>query len=135
LITPNIPEASVLSGSSHKELGGYGGGRGQTPLFRVYLTWLLREATSTVKQLGTYFAQPQLGSGSNTGGCTPRIIMVLGCTLSSAVAAELAKGNPPLRAYAKARRFLQKALERSLNIGRGYGPLNPMYNLPGFREE
>ncbi|MEM3794944.1 MAG: bifunctional hydroxymethylpyrimidine kinase/phosphomethylpyrimidine kinase [Thermoprotei archaeon] len=57
-----------------------------------------------------------------------------GCTRSSVVAAEAAKGDPPLRAYSEPRRLLQQTLERRLNIGRGRVLLNLMQGISGFSE-
>lgn len=47
-----------------------------------------------------------------------------GCTFSAAICANLAKGKDVLEAIRSARAFLQMALEDSLSIGRGFGPLN-----------
>lgn len=49
-----------------------------------------------------------------------------GCTFASAIAAELAKGHPPLEAVRVAKAYLAAALQAAmnLNIGRGHGPLN-----------
>lgn len=55
-----------------------------------------------------------------------------GCTFSSAIAAFLAKGEDPLQAVKKAKEYIQGAIEQSLSLGQGYGPLNHMwmfYNL------
>lgn len=49
-----------------------------------------------------------------------------GCTLASAIAAELAKGADATQAVGEAKRYLTAALRSaaSLHLGRGYGPLN-----------
>lgn len=52
-----------------------------------------------------------------------------GCTLSSAIASYLSIYGDPMKSFTLARRFMQKAIERSLNIGHGNGPLNPMYRI------
>ncbi|MEM1526558.1 MAG: bifunctional hydroxymethylpyrimidine kinase/phosphomethylpyrimidine kinase [Ignisphaera sp.] len=48
-----------------------------------------------------------------------------GCSFSAAIAAELAKGKPIIEAVKIAKEFITKAVEYSLNIGKGYGPVNP----------
>lgn len=48
-----------------------------------------------------------------------------GCSFSAAIAAELAKGKPVVEAVRIAKEFITKAIEYSLSIGRGYGPVNP----------
>jgi hydroxymethylpyrimidine/phosphomethylpyrimidine kinase len=47
-----------------------------------------------------------------------------GCTLSSAIAANLAKGFALKEAIARAKAYLTDALNAQLNLGRGSGPLD-----------
>jgi len=47
-----------------------------------------------------------------------------GCTLSSAIAAELAKGQTLHNACINAKQYLTGALQKQLNLGRGNGPLD-----------
>ncbi|MBU0278458.1 bifunctional hydroxymethylpyrimidine kinase/phosphomethylpyrimidine kinase [Gemella sp. zg-1178] len=49
-----------------------------------------------------------------------------GCTLSSAIAANLALGFEMIDAVKKSKKFITMAIENSLNIGSGCGPTNPM---------
>lgn len=49
-----------------------------------------------------------------------------GCTLSSAIAANLGLGYDIKDAIALAKDFITKAIEHSLDIGKGPGPTNPM---------
>ncbi len=53
-----------------------------------------------------------------------------GCTFSTATAAGLACGLDPLAAVREAE-FITGAIEFSLEIGHGHGPVNPMYRLRG----
>ncbi len=50
-----------------------------------------------------------------------------GCTLSSAIAAGLALGQSVREAVSGAKAYIQGAIENSLSIGKGRGPLNHMY--------
>src|SRR5712692_4338637 len=52
-----------------------------------------------------------------------------GCTLSAALAANLAKGLDVPDAAAEAKRFVTRAIERHLEIGRGIGPVNPAWGF------
>ena len=54
-----------------------------------------------------------------------------GCTLSSAIAAELALGNPLEEAVKRAKEFLTGAIRAGLDLGRGAGPLNHAYRITG----
>jgi hydroxymethylpyrimidine/phosphomethylpyrimidine kinase len=52
-----------------------------------------------------------------------------GCTLSSAIAAYLARGLPLLDAVREAKSYLTGALKQSLSIGRGNGPVGHFWNV------
>jgi hydroxymethylpyrimidine/phosphomethylpyrimidine kinase len=52
-----------------------------------------------------------------------------GCVFSAAIAAGLAKGLDPLAAVREAKEFISGAIEFSLELGHGHGPVNPMYRL------
>jgi hydroxymethylpyrimidine/phosphomethylpyrimidine kinase len=52
-----------------------------------------------------------------------------GCSFSSAIAAELAKGADVPEAVSVAKRFVNDAIRFGLRIGHGQGPLNPMAGL------
>jgi hydroxymethylpyrimidine/phosphomethylpyrimidine kinase len=52
-----------------------------------------------------------------------------GCTLASAIAGYLAKGLELKEAVKKAREYVQGAIEHSLNLGKGHGPLNHMWQF------
>jgi hydroxymethylpyrimidine/phosphomethylpyrimidine kinase len=55
-----------------------------------------------------------------------------GCTLSAAIAAGLAHGLPPIDAIRRAKAYVSRAIETSLAIGRGHGPVN---HLAGVTSE
>ena len=52
-----------------------------------------------------------------------------GCTLSAAIAANLALGHPPFEATTRAKDYVTKALSYSLRIGKGQGPVGHFYPL------
>ncbi|MFK8185618.1 MAG: bifunctional hydroxymethylpyrimidine kinase/phosphomethylpyrimidine kinase [Phormidesmis sp.] len=52
-----------------------------------------------------------------------------GCTLSSAITANLAKGCAPLAAVKQAKHYVTQALHHSLAIGHGQGPVGHFYSL------
>ena len=52
-----------------------------------------------------------------------------GCTLSSAIAANLAKGYPLEAAVRRGKDYLTGAIAAMLDLGRGSGPLNHAYQL------
>jgi len=48
-----------------------------------------------------------------------------GCTLSAAIATELAKGSTPFNAIKNSKEFITTAIKYSLPFGSGHGPTNP----------
>lgn len=129
LITPNIPEAQVLCGLEVKRL---------------------RDVEACAKELHRTGARAVLIKGGHLEG--EKVIDVLftggdefhyfvgdrirtknthgtGCTLSAAITAFLAKGRSIEEAVQKAKEYTQKAIEKNLNLGKGRGPLNHMWNL------
>ncbi|ASC70069.1 Hydroxymethylpyrimidine/phosphomethylpyrimidine kinase [Halomicronema hongdechloris C2206] len=52
-----------------------------------------------------------------------------GCTLSAAIAANLALGYPPLAATQRAKTYVTAALHHALRIGQGQGPVGHFYPL------
>jgi len=54
-----------------------------------------------------------------------------GCTLSSAIAANLAKGHDLKTSVGRAKNYLTGALSTGLNLGKGSGPLDHGFNLRG----
>jgi hydroxymethylpyrimidine kinase/phosphomethylpyrimidine kinase len=50
-----------------------------------------------------------------------------GCAFSAAIAAFLARGSDALSAVREAKRFISGAIEFSLELGHGHGPVNPMF--------
>lgn len=57
-----------------------------------------------------------------------------GCTLSSAIAANLAEGMSVPEAVRAAKEYVTAAIEHSLPIGKGHGPTNHFYFMKGIRQ-
>ena len=55
-----------------------------------------------------------------------------GCTFSSAITSYLAKGYEIRDAVRKAKEYIQGAIENSLSLGKGHGPLNHMWPFYSF---
>lgn len=59
-----------------------------------------------------------------------------GCTLSSAIAANLAKGFELAESSARAKAYLVGALADGLDLGQGFGPMNHAFDIKAaYREE
>ena len=123
IITPNIPEAEGLLGRElSKEEPDIDAARGLAKLGCewVYLkgghlkgtaTDVLCDGSEVIVLEGVRIDTP------HTHGT--------GCTLSAALAAFLAKGLEVPDAAREAKRFVTRAIDRHLEIGKGIGPVNP----------
>ncbi|MCI6989821.1 MAG: bifunctional hydroxymethylpyrimidine kinase/phosphomethylpyrimidine kinase [Clostridiales bacterium] len=129
LITPNIPEAEVLSGQTiSDEDGMLQAARiiGETYHCAVLCKGGHRvsDANDLLYQNGAFrWFRGRRIDNPNTHGT--------GCTLSSAIAANLAKGFPLADAVQRAKDYLSGALEDMLDLGQGAGPMNHAFNLTG----
>ncbi len=135
LITPNVPEAEVLCGERIRKL------REVELCAKKLLSMGPRavlikgghlEGSKAIDVLYTggdefhYFVGDRVRT-KNTHGT--------GCTLSSAITAFLAKGLDLYEAISRAKEYVQGAIENSLSIGKGKGPLNHMWCLKGCDSE
>ena len=127
LVTPNIPEALILSGmtietkedmiTAAKQIG---------DSYRCAV--LLKGGHSVNDANDLLYAKGELIwfkgkriDNPNTHGT--------GCTLSSAIAANLAMGYDLAESIHRAKEYLSGALSALLNLGKGSGPLDHMYRI------
>lgn len=132
--TPNIPEAEILSGmpiQSPADMEAAARQIGDACRCAVLLKGghNLSDANDFLYADGTgaWFCGTRIDN-PNTHGT--------GCTLSSAIAANLAKGFDLPVSIQRAKDYLSGALEAMLNLGRGRGPMQHNFNLTGvFAQE
>ena len=127
VVTPNIPEAEVLTGSEIKtiddsrdaarEIVAMGaraavvkGGHLDGPATDIYYDGEEFRA----------FTAPRVATTSTHG---------TGCTFASATAAGLAKGLTTREAVAEAKKYVTSAIRHAFPMGSGHGPLNHFYEL------
>ena len=128
VITPNLPEAGVLTGLS------------------LSTEPDMRAAVAPLRALG---AQAVLLKGGHLDGEALLDLLVepsgqteyrdsrlhtahthgTGCTLASAIAAGVAQGLPLERAVARARAYVRVAIETAPGLGTGHGPLNHAHTV------
>lgn len=122
LLTPNIPEAELLSGEPIRDDVGLR--RAACRLCQMGARAVLikgghREGNATdVLFDGTEwqeFSAPRLETQHTHG---------TGCTYSAAIAGLLASGESLVRAVAHAKHFVHEAIRTNPGLGRGAGPLN-----------
>ena len=122
VVTPNIPEAEILSGMTISDAAGMEAAA--KAISEKYGCAVLckgghqiNDADDLLWRSGTgkWFHGKHIAN-PNTHGT--------GCTLSSAIAANLAKGFALEEAIARAKAYLTDALNAQLDLGRGSGPLD-----------
>ena len=127
VVTPNIPEAEVLSGmkilneTDRKEAAKrIGDACGCAVLVKGGHN--ISDANDLLYADGAWrlFAGRRIDN-PNTHGT--------GCTLSSAIAANLAKGFALEEAVSRAKDYISGALAAMLDLGKGSGPMNHMFDL------
>ena len=123
IVTPNIPEAEVLSG------------------LKVADAESMRAAARRIHELGP--RRVVIKGGHSDGPYVvdlyfdgenfeelkaervkTRATHGTGCTFSAAITAYLAHGLPPLEAVARAKEYLTAALQADPGLGKGIGPVN-----------
>jgi hydroxymethylpyrimidine/phosphomethylpyrimidine kinase len=138
LITPNIPEAAVLLQRSQTEM---------LPQEAIHCL------EAICKELANLGAQAVLLKGGHlTSNQSPDILYSkedealchfeaeridtinthgTGCTLSSAITANLAKGDSIRKAVLRAKEYITQALKAgaSYRLGNGHGPVHHFYNI------
>lgn len=122
LLTPNLPEVEALTGIA------------------PHNTTEMVEAGRQLQELG---ARNVLIKGGHLPGNATDVLLLgsdeyrlesprfdtinthgTGCTLSATIATFLAQGYPLRRAVERGKRFVSLAIEHSVDLGRGHGPVN-----------
>lgn len=129
LITPNIPEAKVLTGRKIEKAEDME--EAAAEIYREFGCSVLLKGGHQIhdandllyQKSGVRWFQGKRIDNSNTHGT--------GCTLSSAVASNLAKGKDMERAVEEAKNYISLALGDMLNLGKGSGPMNHAFAVEG----
>jgi hydroxymethylpyrimidine/phosphomethylpyrimidine kinase len=133
MITPNIPEAELITGIA------------------IHTTADMEQAARQLRDLGAPFVLIKGGhrasdvtdvlyDGSSFRHFPGKKVQTAhthgtGCTLSAAIATFLAKEETPAAAVAKAKEYVTECIANAMGIGKGVGPLNhlfPLYRKAGM---
>lgn len=127
VLTPNIPEAEVLLGSSIETAEDMENAAEE--ISRQYACAVLCKGGHSINDANdllyssnqaTWFAGKRIAN-PNTHGT--------GCTLSSAIASNLAKGHTMAEAVKLAKEYISGALGAMLDLGKGSGPMDHGYMI------
>ena len=129
VLTPNIPEAEILSGMTITDATGMEAAAKY--ISEKYGCAVLCKGGHKVNDaddllwrngFGKWFHGKRIDN-PNTHGT--------GCTLSSAIASNLAKGYDLDESVERAKEYISGALAAMLDLGRGSGPMNHMFAVMG----
>jgi len=129
VITPNIPEAEVLTGLHVNDLES----------MKVACIWLKEMGAQNILLKGGHLEDSELIDVLyfdekfyyyKTAKLITKDTHGTGCTLSSALAAYLARGFSLDIACQKAIDYVQKAILSNFKVGKGRGPVNHFYIIP-----
>jgi hydroxymethylpyrimidine/phosphomethylpyrimidine kinase len=130
LVTPNLPEAASLAG------------------FPVTSGDLMEDAAEAIRAMGPVAVLVKGGHLTGSSGADDlffdgdrmewiageRIATTnthgTGCTLSSSIAAYLARGDELFDAVREGKVFVTEAIRAALPLGHGIGPVDPLWGIP-----
>lgn len=133
VITPNIPEAEEILEAVN------------SPITKIQTVEHMEQAAKEIQKLGCKYVLVK--GGHATGEATDVLFNGesfvhlrgkrietknthgTGCTLSSAIASNLALGYSIEESVSLAKEYITIAIEHSLDIGKGVGPVNHFYTL------
>lgn len=138
VVTPNIPEAEVLTGQKIKNIHDMG------------------EAAQLIGDMGANYVFIKGGHFKNNANdmmYNGRTMTIFdgtridtknthgtGCSISSAICANIAKGMDAVMAVGEAKKYVRTGIEHAEDIGHGNGPIHHFYDLwktsdPNVEEE
>ena len=129
VVTPNIPEAEILSGMTITDAAGMEAAA--KVISEKYGCSVLCKGGHQINDAddllwrngsGKWFHGKRIAN-PNTHGT--------GCTLSSAIASNLAKGYDLDQSVRRAKAYISGALAAMLDLGHGSGPMDHMFDLRG----
>lgn len=127
LITPNIPEAELISSLKIRDEADME--KAAHKIYEEYGVNVLLKGGHRINDANDYLYANGSGiwikgeriDNPNTHGT--------GCTLSSAISANIAKGYDLEEAIRKAKKYLEGCLKDGLNLGKGSGPMNHAFDI------
>lgn len=129
IVTPNVPEAEKLAEMAiHSEADMQEAARRIHALGAKQV--LIKGGHSDGQPTDWLFDGQQFTSFPGQRIDTPNTHGT-GCTLSSAIASNLALGHSVEQSVALAKRYIQTAIEHAIPLGHGHGPVNHFYELYG----
>ncbi|WP_312614450.1 bifunctional hydroxymethylpyrimidine kinase/phosphomethylpyrimidine kinase [Oscillibacter sp.] len=129
VLTPNIPETEVLSGITVESAADME--RAAKAISDAYGCAVLCKGGHKLNDANDLLYRNGAARWFNGRRIDNPNTHGTGCTLSSAIAANLAKGYGLEEAVERAKAYISEALGAMLNLGAGSGPMNHAFDLTG----
>ena len=127
--TPNIPEAEILSGMKIVDEAGMI--EAAKVIAERFGCNVLVKGGHMISDANDYLFTGDSGEWLKGKRIDTHNTHGTGCTLSSAIAANLAKGYALTESVKLAKEYISGALGAMLDLGQGSGPMNHAFNLTG----
>ena len=127
VITPNIPETEVLTGTkidSKEKME-----QAAQALYNKYETAVLCKGGHSIEDANDYLYGADGGNWLESKRIDNQNTHGTGCTLSSAIASYLAQDCELTDAVIKAKEYISGALADGMDLGQGSGPLNHAFRF------
>lgn len=127
LITPNIPEAEILANT--KIVDDEDMEMAAQKIYQDFGVNVLLKGGHTINDANDFLLVDGKEIWINGNRIDNDNTHGTGCTLSSAIAANLAKGKSIEEAVRLAKKYLEGALKDGLDLGKGSGPMNHAFDI------
>src|ERR1700704_3852056 len=124
VITPNVPEAEILTGLAIKDVAGMEAAARK--IVEMGARAVIVKGGHMERAVDVLFDGAQI---TQLAGDRPKEEMLhgTGCTFAAAIAAQLASGRSLIEAATLAKAYVMKAIDRAYAIGKGRTPLDHFY--------
>lgn len=128
VVTPNIPEAEVLTGRRIQSIED-----ARAAAYEIHSqsgsAVVIKGGHAEGDQLVDLLFDGEMFTELQTARIATRNTHGTGCTFASAIAANLALGHSLVDAVVRGQAYVAGAIEHALSIGQGHGPLNHFWRV------
>ncbi|MDD7305373.1 MAG: bifunctional hydroxymethylpyrimidine kinase/phosphomethylpyrimidine kinase [Peptoniphilaceae bacterium] len=133
ILTPNIPEAEIIIEKSIKTTEDME--KAAQEISKKYGSATLIKGGHLINDANDYLYSDGRGSWFYGKRINTNNTHGTGCTLSSAIASNLAKGFDMEKSVKMAKDYLSKALADGIDLGKGQGPMNHAFDIKASYKE
>lgn len=127
ILTPNIPEAEILVERKIESIEDME--KAAKEISEKYSCATLVKGGHSLNDANDYLYSNKKGQWLEGKRIDNQNTHGTGCTLSSAIASNLAKGYTMIESVRLAKEYISEALKAGLNLGKGQGPMNHAFDI------